>query len=378
MFNPVAGMTWFRRLKNKVALKQDSRALFRDISAGEGFSTKDTQAAISDLSRVVRNNPDAVEIYLALGNLYRSRGDIERALHIRQNIIARPTLNQEFKGRAWFELGIDFKRAGLLDRALSSLENARLSAGDEPAILRTMASIFAETKDFQQAADIYRQLHEPIPQAHYMVRALRAEEVGNGTSRDKQLERALRIYPPSPEAWLEKIRRDISSQNWKLLEKNLRQALNKVSPRLAFVLLQGLISHNEKVGTVDNADTCARVAGVVSRILSEHNEDSLLYYYHGVLSLQAGDSESAVQSLEKSLVLDPEFWPARLELLDLTTDEQMLSSTFSTQLDFFLEKARLVKRFVCTNCGLKREQIFFLCPRCHSWHSIAFRIKLND
>ena len=207
-----------------------------------------------------------------------------------------------------------------------------------------MASIFAETKDFQQAADIYRQLHEPIPQAHYMVRALQAEEAGNGTSRDKQLERALRIYPPSPEAWLEKIRRDISSQNWKLLEKNLRQALNKVSSRLAFVLLQGLISHNEKVGTVDNADACARVAGVVSRILSEHNEDSLLYYYHGVLSLQAGDSESAVQSLEKSLVLDPEFWPARLELLDLTTDEQMLSSTFSTQLDFFLEKARQIGR----------------------------------
>ncbi|MFP4168940.1 MAG: tetratricopeptide repeat protein [Desulfonatronovibrionaceae bacterium] len=366
-------MTLFRRFRNKFGLKRESRALFRDMAGGDSLTTKDTQTAINDLSRVVRNNPDAVEIYLALGNLYRSRGDIERALHIRQNIIARPNLDAQFKARAWYELGIDFKRAGLLDRALSSLENARLTAGDEPAILRTMASIFAESKDYRQAAEIFSQLHDPIPQAHYLVLGAR-----DADSRDKQLERALKIYPPSPEAWLEKIRRDVTARNWKLLEKDLCQGLERVAPRLSFVLLQGLVSHVSKSGTKSDSEACSRIVSVVGRVLAGHIEDSLLHYYHAVLSLKAGDNHTALQGLEKSLVLDPEFWPARLELLSISAGEQDLTSTFKTQLDFFLEKARLVKRFVCTHCGLKREQVFFVCPRCHSWHSIAFRIKLND
>ncbi|MFO7817524.1 MAG: tetratricopeptide repeat protein [Thermodesulfobacteriota bacterium] len=371
-------MTWLHRLKSRAGLKKKSKALFRDITAGHTLTTKDTQTAINDLSRVVKNNPDAVEIYLALGNLYRSRGDIERALHIRQNIIARPNLDEQFKARAWFELGIDFKRAGLFDRALSALENARAIAGDEVAIMNIMASIFAESSDYLEAAEIYRRLNEPVPQAHYLVETARHNPEKDNNSKDKLLEKAIRIYPPSPEAWLEKICRDVGARNWKLFSKNFKQGLNNVSGNLRFILFQGLISYLQRPGIGNNAEIYEMLTRMVTEKFPKFDADPLLHFYHGVLALKSGNSDLATQSLEKSLVLAPDFWPARLELLSLTTDKQELSDSFCTQLDFFLKKARMVKRFICTNCGLKREQIFFICPRCHSWHSIAFRVKLND
>ncbi len=371
-------MTWFGNLRYKFGLKRESKALSRDISTGYALTNKDTLAAIGDLSRVVKNNPDAVDIYLALGNLYRSRGDIERALHIRQNIIARPNLDEKFKSRAWFELGVDFKRAGLLDRSLSALENARLLIGDKQAILHTMAAIFAETQEYTRASELYARLGETVPQAHYLVRSAQNTDQKGKDSDNKALERALKIYPPSPEAWLEKACRDINSRNYKRLASNLEQGLAKVKGSLRFVLLQGVITHVQNLDKDSRFRVCEKVADILDSILPHNEEDPLVHFYQGLWFIQAQMRERALQSLERSLVLSPDLWPARLELLSLTTEKQKFSNTFCTQLDFFLEKAKLVKRFVCTSCGLKREHIFFICPRCHNWHSIAFRTKLND
>ena len=81
--------------------------------------------------------------------------------------------------------------------------------------------------------------------------------------------------------------------------------------------------------------------------------------------------------LEKALVLSPEFWLARLDLFELAKSRQVLTPFFEEQLDFFIGRARHLRRFICSQCGLKRESIFFICPRCRSWHSIVFRKEFN-
>ncbi|MDY7001315.1 MAG: tetratricopeptide repeat protein, partial [Thermodesulfobacteriota bacterium] len=98
----------------------------------EGYApfSRDTMTAISELSRVAKNNPDAVEIYLALGNLYRSQGEIERAVQIRRNLIVRPRLDTKFKAKAWYELGLDYKRGGFVDRAVNAFEQAGKLSGN--------------------------------------------------------------------------------------------------------------------------------------------------------------------------------------------------------------------------------------------------------
>jgi lipopolysaccharide biosynthesis regulator YciM len=62
-------------------------------------------------------NPDTVETHLALANLFRRRGEADRAIRIHQNLIARPTLNPQQRSQALLELGLDYMHAGVLDRA---------------------------------------------------------------------------------------------------------------------------------------------------------------------------------------------------------------------------------------------------------------------
>ncbi len=350
---------------------------------GDGLSDRDTLAAIGELSRVVKNNSDSVETYLALGNLYRSQGELERAIQIRQNLIIRPGLDNDFKGRAYFELGKDYKRAGFMDRSQKAFEQAIKLYGRDPSIILEMVDLTARTNDFLAAAKHCAALKFSLGQAHFLVlhaRSLITMESNPAPEEAcKWLSRAIKIYPQSIEAWLEYMLLDYDRAEWKHFSRRIDSGLHNSPRELRFVLLEGLIQHGLKNASQDqdshvHPEACARALACIE----PYTDDLLLYYYGALLHIQAGDTEEARTWLEKSLFLDSDFWPSRLEVLLLSLPEQSRTPVFSVQLEFFLKRARRVKRFVCSHCGLKREQIFYVCPRCQAWYSIRFRKSLND
>ncbi len=348
----------------------------------------DTQAAIAELSQVVRANPDAVEIYLALGNLYRSRGEIERAVQIRQSLVVRPGLDKEMQARAWFELGRDFKRGGFLDRAQSAFEQARRLGGDGEAIVAELALLTADSGDHEQAARHYARLGNPVAEAHHLVR-LAVERFADGQTGQgyKWLRKALKAYEGSLEAWGELMRQAMLEDKWREVGHHLARGLDGVRPDQRFVLLEGLLDAVKVRELGPDAAMRAdrpfqyhppRALTAVALPLLERHDDDLLLQFYAAWMVCGDDPEAARRWLERTLVLNPGFWPARLELLALDTQGQQLGESFRTQLDFFVQRARELKRFVCRRCGLKRERVFFLCPRCKSWHSIKYRTVLNE
>ncbi len=338
---------------------------------------RDTRAAISELSQAVRNDPDAVEIYLALGNLFRSQGEIERAVQIRSNLIVRPGLDDQFKARAYFELGHDYKRGGFMDRAMQSFEQARKLGGETDELLRAMARLYAETGCYQHAAGMYGKLNQPIAQAHYMVQ--HAEELYDGgavSESKKLLHKAIKVYSGSVEAWLALVSLATTDRDWKKTGALLRDALAAVAPSMRFLLLEGMLGFSP--GRDDADQFTAQLCRTVMPAIEEQAPDLILQYYGALFLLRCGNPEEANAWLAKTMVLSPDFWAARLELLGLSMADQPLSPVFRNHLSFFVEQAGKVKRFVCTTCGMRRAHTFYVCPRCRSWHSAAFRVSLQD
>lgn len=365
-------------------LRPKKKAASSVISQLEGYPppTKDTYTAITELSKVVKNNPNALEIYLALGNLYRAQGEIDRAIQIRHNLIVRPSIQSEHKVKALYELGLDYKRGGFLDRSQNTFEQARKLIGNDPAIIQELAALKAKSNDFEQAADYYGILKKPIPQAHYLVRlSMELRQQGKQKQSDHWLNKALQIYPASIEAWLEQIIRTYEQSLWDQLERYFSKALKKIKPNLWFVLLEGLVQYlfKKKENKEIFTPTLSKEAGqTLIRVLENSPEDLLLYYYGAWIYLQIGERENAKIWLGKCLSFEGNFWPARMELLFLTLNELTLDPNLKGQLEFFLNRIRQIKKFICTQCGLKREQIFFVCPRCRTWHSIAFIKTLEN
>lgn len=355
--------------------------------AGEQHTLQDTRAAIEELSQAVRNNPESVEIYLALGNLYRSQGEIERAIHIRNSLIARPGIDPALKARSQFELGRDFRRGGLLDRSRQAFEEASVVLGRTEEIELELARLAADSGEFERAAEHYGRMGRALAQAHFLARQAGEHfRLGDAVLGDKFLKQALTVFPASPEAWLASVVQATVSGNIELLRVNLKNACANIPAPQRFLLLEGLLEALSAArvdnggGTGAKALEPSRISELVQasvQVLSTFPPDTLLCYYCAKLCLFEADLESAKHWLEKSLVLNADFWLARLELVSLVLTDQDLTHFLRDQMAYFISHARKSKRFVCQACGFRWDRTFFVCPRCRSWHSILFRQEFS-
>ena len=103
---------WIRHSReesSKSIASEGDTAFFKGIHY---ILSNDHDQAIEEFTKSVQINSDTIETYVALGNLYRSKGDIDRAIRIRQNIILRPNIAEQIKLRALFDLGLDYRKGG--------------------------------------------------------------------------------------------------------------------------------------------------------------------------------------------------------------------------------------------------------------------------
>ncbi len=116
--------------------------------------------AIEVFLKLAEFNRDTVETHLALGNLFRRRGEVDRAIRVHQHLIARPNLNNEEKTIALLELGEDYMRAGLLDRAETLFSDLVAMDAHVPSALRHLIGIYQHEKDWNKAIDHARRLEK--------------------------------------------------------------------------------------------------------------------------------------------------------------------------------------------------------------------------
>ncbi|MFZ1391839.1 MAG: lipopolysaccharide assembly protein LapB, partial [Dokdonella sp.] len=114
--------------------------------------------AIEVFLKLAEYNRDTVETHLALGNLFRRRGEVDRAIRVHQNLIARPSLSEAEKTIALLELGEDYMRAGLLDRAETLFTDLVAMDALAPSALTHLVAIYQHERDWNKAIDNARKL----------------------------------------------------------------------------------------------------------------------------------------------------------------------------------------------------------------------------
>ena len=116
--------------------------------------------AIEVFLKLAEYNRDTVETHLALGNLFRRRGEVDRAIRVHQNLIARQSLSEEQKTIVLLELGEDYMRAGLLDRAETLFTDLVAMNALAPTALTHLVAIYQHERDWDKAIDHARKLEE--------------------------------------------------------------------------------------------------------------------------------------------------------------------------------------------------------------------------
>ncbi len=149
-----AGSGWLvgrygKRRRESAAAADDLRSnYFKGINY---LLNEQPDKAIEAFIKVLEVDSETVETHLALGNLYRRRGEVDRAIRIHQNLIARPNLESEQRSEALLELGHDYLSAGLLDRAENLLQELADGGDYRVQALRQLIDIYEQEKDWNKA-----------------------------------------------------------------------------------------------------------------------------------------------------------------------------------------------------------------------------------
>ena len=141
---------WDLRLENRMDERErmrQQRSTFKGLSL---LLNEQPDQAIETLVKIAQLDPETVELHFSLGNLFRRRGETERAIRVHQHLAGRNDIDQKHRDHAAYELGRDFLRAGLLDRAEATLNRVGGSRYSTPAKV-ALLEMYQIEKDWQKA-----------------------------------------------------------------------------------------------------------------------------------------------------------------------------------------------------------------------------------
>ena len=160
--------------------------------------------AIAVFIEIAEVTADTIETHLALGSLFRRRGEVERAIRVHQNIISKPGLEEGQKTRALLELGEDYMRAGLFDRAESLFSELTEREAQAPSALRHLLDIYQQEKDWEKALQQAQKLEVVskekmgLVMAHFCCEMAEVDlEADKPAAARKHLRQARRHFPES-------------------------------------------------------------------------------------------------------------------------------------------------------------------------------------
>ena len=360
------GLGWAAARVDMRQVVHESRALPRSYFQGLNFLLNEQpDKAIDSFLEVAKVDSQTVELHFALGNLFRRRGETERAIRMHQNLIDLPDLDDRVRLQAVSELGQDYLKAGLLDRA-EEMFNKLLGTSFEEEAKRNLLEIYQVEKEWLKAVQIAREL--PDVASHRDIAEFYCELAANEIMRSKPdaareyLDSAMQENRKCVRASL--LQGDLLLQEGKPLEAiDAWQRIEQQDPAFLSLVAQRLLEAYRKLERRDEG--IALLSGYLERYPSL---DLLDVVYQ--LVLESEGNEAAYRLVRGELQRNPtllgleKLMSARLPLAapEVRPDVELAKTIIQGY-------TKRLSRYRCDNCGFKARQFYWRCPACGGWES---------
>jgi pentatricopeptide repeat protein len=328
----------------------------------------DSDNAIRIFTDLIEVNRDTIEIHIALGNLFRSKGEVDRAIKVHQNLLARPDLTRKQRHMAIAELASDYLKAGLLDRAEKLYREMIELKADPNKAYRHLLDLYITEKSWEEAVECAQTLFkmgEPEAAVEYSQClceiAAAAIESGNHRLAYKNLERALEVDADSVRAALLLIQLHIKADK---LSAAKRLFARMVRQRPDYMVL-----YIEPARQVFPQSEDQQYPHFLQEQYRQHPSTRIAM---ALLEHYARNDEIGKARLFLSDILhqSPSFEAFEFALRFLKSNPEQLGETWET-LSVFLKTLQDKKiEYVCSRCGYGSHAIQWLCPSCRNWASM--------
>lgn len=319
--------------------------------------------ALKIFTDLIDVDSSTIETHLALGGVYRRRGEFDKAILIHQNLLSRPKLDKSIKNQSSYELAKDFFSAGLYDKSEKILLNLRDNKNYEQSCNEYLLLIYELSKDWDNAINFSKNLdiHEIRNSQLNIVVSQYYCEKANEYKKDNQLNKcytvlrkALDVHENCMRSYIALFNLNIDTKPHDCLDyliSLLKIDVNVIPMIYDSIINLSVMNHNEKI---DNR---------LHDILLEYSKSSLFVPNIYELLLNIGGKESSrkyINSVKENIFA---------EVYDqLYNDTTLNDNIDSRSLINIIKENFLI--FNCNNCGYTSKEHVWQCPSCNSWESI--------
>jgi lipopolysaccharide assembly protein B len=339
--------------------------------------------AIKEFLNAVDLNRETIDTYFALGGLFRSNGEIEKAISIHRSLIARESISESTRLQALKELAMDFDKGGFIDKAIETYKDVLKINRDQQDVINSLCRIYEDIEDWDQAYN-YRIMLSKVGQenqsetiSHILVQKAKALfDKGQFKACAEELEDAFR-FAPSVSAKILRLRLYLVLGNMENANGVLLELL-KEHPMYATFIFVSLDQFNPKLPQKE-----------------EYKErlNQLKTYFLGLKDVDLMSSPSVVLSKIR-LLKDLQKTTDAFNLLDDWMKNHGQSDVLKVEyIKILIEVGKVdealqhtksllnnlhssLTRHYCSQCGYNSDEIFWRCPQCHNWETIQFRWKV--
>jgi lipopolysaccharide biosynthesis regulator YciM len=366
------GLGWLAARIDIKHLISESRSLPESYFKGLNFLLNEQpDQAIEAFIQVVKdNNPETVELHFALGSLFRRRGEMERAIRMHQGLVERADLGQDRRLAATFELGQDYQKAGLLDRA-EQIFSGMLETPYSETALKFLLEIYVHEKEWLKAIDTAKRLGAISSRSHQKEIAqyyceLAASEIAHSRQNEakQHLEEALRINRRCVRAnvmlgELAMAARDHGGaiRLWKQIETQ--------DPAYLHLVAEKMLESYRALGRLDEG-----LELLQDYLVKYSSLDMLNIVFQSIL--EARGPAAAHRVVRDELRRNP-----TLQGLDRLLEVQLIDAPPERHHDLQLIKnllhqhTRRLALYRCEGCGFNARRFYWQCPACGGWETYS-------
>ena len=343
---------------------------FHYILGLELLASRNVDRAISELSRAARSDTEAIEIYLILGNLFREKGQVERAIQIHQSILHRPGLVPREKAHALLCLGVDFKRAGFRDRAVDTLAEVLAIEPTNSYALLHLLRIHEEDQDWEKALSVLQKLDAASEEPNPTLAAFLHDKIGQA-ALDADEKRAARSFETAigydrtlapPYLHLGDLLERQGSlsaavEQWEMLARENPEHAYLTFERLERVFLQ--------IGEEGKLDRIYQDA------MARDRRDWRAHLALARGKARRGDTDEALQLLATAAAHNPHAIEVHLDYWDLLLAHGAPNERIQSYLDNVRDSMFFLDPHICVKCHYRANGILWRCPHCQEWNTFV-------
>jgi len=327
-----------------------------------------TDQALEHFLNMVRVDDKTIETHFALGSLFRRRGEVDRAIRIHQNIIARPDLGSDQRDQALYSLAQDYLKAGLLDRAENML--LRLAGGSRFQVeaLEQLCRIYEQEKEWEKAIEASQKLERlsgnslGLQIAHYYCElADRAARAGDFSSARTFVKKSQAGRPRTMRGALARAAIARATND----SKTAIRLYNRVIDENAHLMpeaLPALVEIHREQGTLDKLNRD------LEALIKKNPKAQTQIAYSSVVN-DLGGLDVIDHCVENYIVNEPTL----TEFLDVQRfgdeDDEGKRAVISKIRHGLNKLAGMTPRYQCKDCGFSSQQLLWQCPSCKEWET---------